>query len=627
MYNLSEVWVKNFRSYKEYHLKDIDSYGLTLINGKNGAGKSTLRLAIEYLLTDSMSEDINVNEFTFNKEGDCELGCIIKKGSDVIKIVKYRQHKKFLNSTILEINGDSESYTQTNRKDTQKEIDKYFNITKESLSISTIFSGESLSFPKCKESDRKKILYDALGLHKYTFKQDKAKEKSKELIRKVEDLELEIKFTKSNIVDSKNKLDVFEEKSKEWEHKRTLRVSELKNEIKLIKATDNSDQIVLHKEEVKKLHTKISGMLLETKELSLAIVPQEWSVQGETNEKYQALKKDNMKIEFEISRKKKEKDMGSTCPYINDWCATLESQSKDIKEKREKELKELNELSCSQSNTLYEMDLELKSFDTVTNVNEDTNRKIKELGYFVDQIKRQIQHTEDKITDILNYQIEKKERISKIESAIQLVATEDDPYIEMAIEEEQYALTKEKDIKVKEIQYEEYIELVRYYKFLITAYGKSGIPNMKMEGFLESLEIETNKILSDISDKLYVTIDSQGLTQSGEVREKIDYKVNHPYKKIANFWSYSGGQRQRINLASMFAFNSLLSKFNFIILDEVLELSLDIEGKTDIIQLLKNKVQDVGTILCVSHDDSIKDAFNSHINIKMTNDVSEIKEV
>ncbi len=148
---------------------------------------------------------------------------------------------------------------------------------------------------------------------------------------------------------------------------------------------------------------------------------------------------------------------------------------------------------------------------------------------------------------------------------------------------------------------------------------------MKMDGILGSLEGETNRYLSKISDSMFVEIDAQKeLKSSKVVREKVSYSVNHPDKAIKSYNSYSGGQRQRVKLADIFAFNTLLGKFDIMILDEVLEGSIDDEGKSVVIDLLKEKAKELGTLFVVSHDDYIKDSFDSVLNVTMKDGISKI---
>jgi ABC-type lipoprotein export system ATPase subunit len=123
---------------------------------------------------------------------------------------------------------------------------------------------------------------------------------------------------------------------------------------------------------------------------------------------------------------------------------------------------------------------------------------------------------------------------------------------------------------------------------------------------------------------MYVEIDSQGVTKAGEVREKVEYLVHHPSKTITDYHSYSGGERQRVRIADMMAFQALLGKFDFMIMDEVLELSLDSSGKDNIINLLRSRVGDISSLFVVSHDSEIKDSFGSVLNIKKKDGVSNV---
>ena len=625
MFRLKEVWAKNFRSYKEFHIKDFSNLNLTLINGGNGAGKSTLRLAIEYLLTDSMSEDINTDEFTFDKKGNCELGCIIEHNNSLIKIIKYREHKKHKNSTILEINGDSETFTENDRRQTQKNIEELLGVNKDSLSISTIFSKDSKSFPECKESDRKKILYDALQLHEYTVKENKVKEEIKKVELKIGVLDTKVSFTKDYIEDGIVKVDTLHGKSKYWEINRQEKLKRLEGEIDEINKKDDTIILEGHKEKKKEYANKIVDFYFEIDELKKDLVNNNWEEEGVLTEQQRVLKKYKIQTEFELSKLKKSKEMAWECPVLGHFCELLSDKAEEVKKNKLTEMSLIEKQLKEHSDSLYIIESKLKEYEKAHLQNEDINKKIKDLERIIDQIKREIHHVEEKITSVLLSIKEKKDRVQKIKDSKKEIKKESDPFVEMIILEKVSITKMEKEIiKIKETLNKLYDD-IQYWNFLRVAYSKAGIPNMKMEGFLESLELETNKILSGIADKIYIKIDSQGLTKSGEVREKIDYSVNHPNKTITNFYSYSGGERHRVNLASMFAFNKLLSKLNFIVLDEVLELSLDVSGKEDVIKLLKNKITEVDTILCVSHDDSIKDNFISVMNIKKIDEVSHIR--
>jgi DNA repair exonuclease SbcCD ATPase subunit len=172
----------------------------------------------------------------------------------------------------------------------------------------------------------------------------------------------------------------------------------------------------------------------------------------------------------------------------------------------------------------------------------------------------------------------------------------------------------------------EWLQIDRqYYEYWITGFSRAGIPNMKMEGILASLEEETNNYLSRVSDNIYVEIDAQTELKSADVKEKISYKVHHPDKAIKNYNSYSGGERQRVKLSDIFAFNTLLGKFDIMILDEVLEGSIDDKGKSLVISLLREKASELGSMFVISHDDYIKDSFDNVMWVKKTDGISKIR--
>jgi ABC-type lipoprotein export system ATPase subunit len=67
----------------------------------------------------------------------------------------------------------------------------------------------------------------------------------------------------------------------------------------------------------------------------------------------------------------------------------------------------------------------------------------------------------------------------------------------------------------------------------------------------------------------------------------------------------------------------LVGKFNFLILDEVLELSLDTKGKEEVIKLLVDNFKQE-PVFVISHDPEIKGSFDSVIEVKYENGVSRI---
>jgi len=87
---------------------------------------------------------------------------------------------------------------------------------------------------------------------------------------------------------------------------------------------------------------------------------------------------------------------------------------------------------------------------------------------------------------------------------------------------------------------------------------------------------------------------------------------------VHDFSSFSGGEQQRISLANLVAFSELLNQFGFMFLDEVLELSLDTVGKTNVIGLLHELSSTYGSIFVVTHDPTLLDSFDTAITNRET---------
>lgn len=735
-FTLKAVYAENFRSYKELKLNDIDKYGLTLIQGKNGFGKSSLKLLIEYLLTDSTSEDISLDELSFNKEGNCKMEGTFIREEDAAEIVitKYREHKTHKDKTILSINGESDIYTTSDRRETQKNIFQVFGITKEILNISNIFSQASLSFPKAKDTDRKKVVYDALNLHKYTPLQKRAKEQVESLNSELDKLKIDLDKDETlssslveDIVELKNsEIDFSETRLKAVEgikeliqgnevvikekqaqlninkleltnlnktipdnidvdlqttkEKRDIILKEIKEHRESLQGLNNIDyQIEVNKGFIQKEEESISRSkdLLQVEQDKYKDIVIEDSIKEIDNR----LQTDNNSLsEYKTKKYTLEQELNkiscTTCPILNISCNALEKECFNLNQKYSGQIKELADKiadaeykviflqkSKKRINILIESKKELKDNITRLKTNietattaivsfneeiqrlqkikddssiseikgilkekelelEEYNRNIISLEEFLKakqdlELKRaKIENMEASIDTLLAQNISYKKTISEKEQ-------EENPYTTMISKKEEQVRTlkhKKKDVKS---QIHTYTDLLGYYTFWVTGFSNQGLPNLEISSFLEMLEDKTNQLLSFMTKDLSVKIDDQSFTKKGESREKISYELFSPTKKITTFSSYSGGQKQRVLLADMLSFKELVGKFNFLFLDEVLELSLDNNGKEEILKLLVENFKH-DPVFVISHDSEIKNSFDSVIEVNYENGVSRI---
>jgi len=588
MIQFKELHLSNFRSWKELHLVDLNTMGLCSIQGENGSGKSSIRQAIEYLLTDETSDGVPLDELPFNKNTQATMNCLLEKDGKVISITKVRDNKKPANNTIeLKVDGDS-SLTTTSRKETQKNIEMLLGINKDVLTTSMIFSQHAKSFPEAKESERKAILYDALNLHKYNKYLEKVDNKLNVLIDEDKKLGLhEIPYLEKQILEYEDEIKQLQTKETSFSVEIELKTNRLIQEsIKIIsQISDIPESLDLSLE---KEATKTASKILEEEckdfpnqleELSNAIM---------------------------LNKQKLDSAKKSTCPILKCTCSLLEENADKIK----KEVLPLQQPLEEQ-------------YASIKELQSENYKKLNELTTTYNELVNKEKSREEEIRTITNQNKHARERIAQIEKEIeQLKQIDTNPYIILIDEKRKKIRELRIDLELGKERLKKLEDEEAYLNFWHKGFHKSGIPNMKVEGFLSSLEELTNNYLTSISDRMFTEISSQKELKSGSTKEEISYKVYNPDKAITDYYSYSGGERQRVKIANILAFSDLLGQMDIMILDEVLELSLDDDGKSHVIDMLREKANSIGTIFVVTHSDSMKDKLDNVLRVKKEDGVS-----
>lgn len=594
MIELQELYLENFRSWKKLHIEDFNNKGLCLIQASNGSGKSSIRMAIEYLILDKTSDEVSVTDIPTNGTESCKIYGKFLYNNNVIEITKYRNHNKYKNSTIVVFNNDKDKFTANDRRVTQKNIETLFKITPAILFTSTIFTTNSPSFVEAKESERKDILYDILPLEIYA-------ELYLSVKGKIKITESEINKLKTTISNKEDALKDLESTTSTLNAKADNFNTDIKSEIIYIKKQLKA----LKPEDVLETRTKIINLKNQINpDISSDLLSNVDTTISEFNSLLAELNTEKKYIDRNISNSE-----SSICPVLNEQCDRLEKHTAELAKKYNKELAKINKRIDKIS---YKKDAATEERENIKSI-IDENKAVEYELYKAETFLKDIESKNESIEQ------NKKSMLEKIDE----LKARENPYIDL-IEDTKIKIGRtKKEIKELSGKIGELVDDLKYYHFYETAFSKSGIPNMKAEGFLDTLEDKTNEYLNAVSKRMFVEIDSQSELKAG-VREKISYNVNHPDKEIKNYFSYSGGERQRVKIADIFAFNSLISRFNFLFLDEILEGSLDSAGKSEVIKLLRHKAKEVGSLFVVSHDDSIKGSFDTVINIIKEEGVSKI---
>jgi len=107
------------------------------------------------------------------------------------------------------------------------------------------------------------------------------------------------------------------------------------------------------------------------------------------------------------------------------------------------------------------------------------------------------------------------------------------------------------------------------------------------------------------------------------VDENFNEKIISKDASDGEFNELSNGQKARISFSIMFAFLKLIEErngvnINVMILDEVLDSSVDSNGREELLDILSNQFRDKKNVIIISHNDEIKEkleVFNRVFNI------------
>lgn len=95
----------------------------------------------------------------------------------------------------------------------------------------------------------------------------------------------------------------------------------------------------------------------------------------------------------------------------------------------------------------------------------------------------------------------------------------------------------------------------------------------------------------------------------------------------------SQGQKRKVGFAITMAFRDFVSlvgnfKINFLSLDEVLDISTDNNAMRDMLDIVKDMVQDIGCVMVVTHrGDVVADKFDNKITVEYDGTYSRLGDV
>lgn len=180
----------------------------------------------------------------------------------------------------------------------------------------------------------------------------------------------------------------------------------------------------------------------------------------------------------------------------------------------------------------------------------------------------------------------------------------------------------EKDLNTAKERVVKYSDEIEITKYIDSMCSDKGMKKIVLNIFVPNL----NRAIMDnmkIFDLPYIV----------EFDETMKYTFTSRYGLAEVYNGLSEGQKRKINFAIAMAFRDFVTriadfKINILFLDEVLDISTDAEALRDMVMLLKNKIEEIGSIYLITHRGSdITECFDNKIEVSHDGRYSSLREV
>lgn len=636
MVRFKKVEMENFTAIKEAKL-DLENQGLVLIEGvnksndsfdSNGSAKSSLLSSITYALYGKTEKGLSSDDVVNNIEKkNTKVQLEFSIGKDEYRIERYRKHKKFKNKVKLFCNG--KEITGSTNAVTDKQILELFGIDFNTYVNAIMYGqGDIPMFSQATDKGKKEILESITNVEVYKKAQDVAKEKIKEVEEKqqqeqneIEKLNYRLEINEEQFNKDMNYYNEVMEKKEQEEKEYQNKLSEFNKNIEDIDTEISSYKDTLTDVEIAPYEypSEYENLLNRIEQgksiLQERIVP---LITGADVDIKTCLNKISS-----LNEKLKTLDTSSTCPV----CGSPIDNSHKLKEKEsiEQDIQRDNQYLEFYRNQKEKAESKQQEITGKLNtLQEEVNKYQQEK----DNHDKKVQNEYAKQQQIYNY-------ISSLENKknnLVKPVLNDYSYIKEPSKEE-YDKEKEDISKSIDKHKDNVVELETKksrYKDAVDAFSNKGIRSVVLDFITPFLNEKANKYLQTLSGSdIEIEFQTQVKNSKGELKDKFDVIVKNS-NGGESYKSNSAGEQKRIDLAISFAIQDLIMSkdeisTNIALYDECFD-GLDTIGCENVVNLLKDRLNTVGTIFVITHNQSLKPLFENVITMVKENGVSRLEK-
>ena len=550
---------KNFLSIGNSFLEyDLNADHLTILRGANGSSKSTISDILTFCLFKKAYRSINLPQLVNNiNKKDCvaEVEFKINKTEWMIR--------RGLSPTIFEIYRNGKLLDQHSSViEQQKWLEQ--NVLKMNyktfVQIIVLGTSNFIPFMQLSPADRREIIEELLDIKVFSSMNVLVKDN----IKSSRDA---IKLLRVKEVGLEEKLELQKQFIEQIKQKDSANLQDKKDKIKKYQdlISELFTQTKEHEEEVKTLQGKLQDYSKASAQLKKL-----GSLKGKISQRIESLKENHSFFEH------------------NDVCPTCSQDiSPEIKEKRLKESEEtIEEVSSGYSDLLNTIRSEQRKEKKFLEISQE----ISSLNQTISQNQSRMNQYSGLITEIQN-EINDLQKVDDLQ--------EENAKLEFFYEE--LHAVKNEIIQTKEAS--------EYYEFVGNILKDGGVKTVIINKYLPLINQKINEYLKMM--ELYVNF-----TLDGEFNETI----LTPTFENFSYGNFSEGQKQRINLALTFGLMSVAAlknsvNTNLLILDEILDGSMDAEGISLFLNIIRQEMKNKN-IFMISHRDNLDSKFDKIIKFE-----------